>query len=254
MDLSNLERIASNLERSLDSWEFWFAISTLAVVIGLVLEYWYEVKRLVKERPFRWKSFQELMGAVLVTVGVAGELFIQAKLSKIETAIRDVNHNIEASLNKQAGDAIKEASSANERAAKILATIADRDLNQDQQRQIASALRRFSRRMVYLRSYPGDGEAKRLGLEIKAVLKLAAIPTEDRLEEWLNDKPLVFGIEVECAKTEGKPEEQRDFANAIIEALSKTGKLSVRPLSEFACPQETFTGINVGVKPPTLAK
>jgi hypothetical protein len=253
METSSLERIASSLETSLDSWGHWLAAATLLVVIGLVLEYWYQVKKLAKERPFRWRAFQELMGAVLVTVGVAGELLVQMRSSRIETALRDVNHNIEASLNKQAGDARREAAEANERTARILATIADRDLSQGQQLQVASVLRQFSGRMVRLRSYPGDGEAKRLGLEIQAALELAGIHTEDRLEQWLHDSPLVFGIEVECAAAEGKPGEQRDFANAIVGALSGSGNLSVRPLSQFGCSQ-AITGVNIGIKPAILAK
>ncbi|MBZ5729043.1 MAG: hypothetical protein LAP87_29210 [Acidobacteriia bacterium] len=176
------------------------------------------------------------------------------KLSSIETGIRNVNHTIEASLNKEAGDARREAAEVNERAAKILARIADRDLNLDQQRPIATVLRRFSGRMVLLRSYPGDGEAKRLGLEIKTSLELANIRAEDQLENWLNNGPLVFGIQVECAQTEGKPEEQRDFANAMITALSGSGNLSVRPWSEFGCPFEGYTEIDIGIKPAILAK
>ncbi|MBZ5729044.1 MAG: hypothetical protein LAP87_29215 [Acidobacteriia bacterium] len=79
MDISSLERIARSLEASLDCWTTWLTVATLLVVIGLILEYWYEVKKLATERPFKWRAFQELAGAVLVTLGVAGELAVQVK-------------------------------------------------------------------------------------------------------------------------------------------------------------------------------
>src|SRR5438094_936050 len=116
MDLSSLESSISALEKALDSLEFWLVVSTFLVVIGLILEYWHEVKRLIEERPFKWKAFQEIVGALLVTAGVAGELVIQFRASTVETALRSASHKVEALLNKAAADSIKQAGDANKEA------------------------------------------------------------------------------------------------------------------------------------------
>jgi hypothetical protein len=46
-----------------------------------------------------------MTGAILVTIGVAGELFFTFEASKVETKLRDNNHQIVAILTKEAGDA-----------------------------------------------------------------------------------------------------------------------------------------------------
>lgn len=121
MSLSALETAVTALEKSLDSIETWLAISTFLVVIGLVLEYWHEVKELIeqvrKRPPFPWKKLQEIVGGVLVTVGVAGELALQFHASTVETAIRSNSHKIEAILNDKASEANKEAGFAGKDAA-----------------------------------------------------------------------------------------------------------------------------------------
>src|SRR5260370_18186508 len=105
MDLSALESAASALEKSLDSWEFWLAVATLLVVVGLILEYWHEVKDLLKARPVKWKSVQKILGAILVTVVVAGALAIQYESSAIGTKLRSTTHDIEGLLSEKASKA-----------------------------------------------------------------------------------------------------------------------------------------------------
>lgn len=76
MDVSTLESIVKALESSLDSWGNWLTFFTLLVVLGLFFEYWHEIRDLIKERPFKLRHFIKVAGAVLVTVGVAGELWV----------------------------------------------------------------------------------------------------------------------------------------------------------------------------------
>jgi hypothetical protein len=136
---------------------------------------------------------------------------------------------------------------------RLEAAIAGRELTAEQQRKIGAALEKFSGRIVWLRSYPGDGEAKRLGIQVKTALDLAHIKVQDRLEEMYSNAPLIFGIEVVCAANGIR--DQRHFARALIATLSgDVGKLDVHPLSEFACPSEGITEIHIGVKPAALAK
>ncbi|MGO9094905.1 MAG: hypothetical protein ACLQGV_06740 [Bryobacteraceae bacterium] len=258
------DAIGKNLLGIRDSYFLWLLISSGVVVVGVFLEgpevmheAWGVIFRRTEDHPQRrtpcWITLLALAGWVLVALGVAGEGVSEALVSKADGTIQAFNDILLAEAQRGTAMAQRRAAEANERTARILATIADRDLNQDQQRRIAFVLRQFSGRMVYLRSYPGDGEAKRLGLEIQAALELAGIHTEDRLEQWLYDSPLVFGIEVECAAAEGGPGEERGFANAIVRALSGSGNLSVRPLSQFGCSQ-TVAGVNIGIRPATLAK
>lgn len=122
MDLSALERDVRALEISLDSMEFWITVSTLLVVVGLVVEYWFPLSELIEEirkrHPFPWKKLAEMIGGVLVTIGVAGELSFQSIASNKGALIRAYSHQIEGLLNKEAGQARSEASHANERASR----------------------------------------------------------------------------------------------------------------------------------------
>jgi hypothetical protein len=116
MTLPELEQSIKTLENSLDVIEIWLAASTFLVVIGLFLEYWHEVRELIEKirrrPPFPWKAFQGIIGGVLVTVGVAGELAMQFGASTIETDIRAKSHQVEAQLNQKASQASKDAETA----------------------------------------------------------------------------------------------------------------------------------------------
>jgi hypothetical protein len=129
MDLSALESAVRALEGSLDSVEWWLASATFLVVVGLILEYWHAVRELVENikarPPFPWKKLQEIIGGILVTVGVAGELALQFHASTIETDIRSKTHQIEGLLNKKAGDAELSAAEANKAAKGFESQIAE---------------------------------------------------------------------------------------------------------------------------------
>ena len=89
--------------------------ATCLVVIGLVLEYWHEIKDFwVHVRwpiaAFPWNKFAAISGGVLVTLGVAGELAFTYMASRKESQLRENNHRIEALLTKEAGEANERAS------------------------------------------------------------------------------------------------------------------------------------------------
>lgn len=226
MDLPALERAASALENSLDFWEGWLAVSTLLVVVGLILEYWHEVRDLIKE-PIRWESAQKILGAILVTVGVSGELVIQYKASTVETKVRSAAHNIEGLLNKQAEELRRGNLLLQAEVLKLRAAMADRDLSPDQQHKIHEACRKFSGKAVYIRSYPNDPEAASLIVEIKAAME-PFVHVEDRTGEMRPLQSLVLGIRV-------APEEhERKFAEAIVRAFRLDGNLTVDEVSPVA--------------------
>ena len=260
MDLSSLERIASNLEASLDSWGTWLSFFTLLVVVGLVLEYWYEVKKLATERPFRWKAFQELLGAVLVTVGVAGELLIQFKSSKIETAIRDVNHKIEASLNKQAADATNLAEAEHLARVKLEQEIQPRYLTDDQEEAIGGNLKRFAVRKLLIASQWIDAEAAQLAREIKSALNHAGIGIGDGFIDQIGAYPQIAGSVFNGGGFSGTNIHtgievwgtDRAAVEATAQALRSIGKLgsvTTPPQAESPFEAAVPIAIMVGVKP-----
>jgi hypothetical protein len=120
MDLSTLERSIKSLEASLDSFETLLAWMTALVVIGLVIEYWHEIPEAIEEvreaRKLLWKPACVILGAILITVGVAGELAVQFLASRKQGDLRSANRQIEGVLTAQAETARQKANEADERA------------------------------------------------------------------------------------------------------------------------------------------
>jgi hypothetical protein len=119
MDLSALESAAKALELRLDSLTFWLWVSTATVAVGLLIEYLPEFAELIKTRPFDRKKLRTLIGGLLITVGVVGELVVAVKSSGVEAKLRTTTHNVESLLNGKAADARKEANAASERASDL---------------------------------------------------------------------------------------------------------------------------------------
>jgi hypothetical protein len=205
----------------LNASEIFLLLSGIVLVIGLFgeqLPWWHP----------RLRIFE-----ILVIVGCGGELLADGGVALFSWQLERIS---------------------NEEIARLNVAIAGRELTSDQQRRIGVALAKYAGRPVWIRSYAGDPEAKRLGREIISALRVAHVDTEDRLEELSSGNPMLFGIEVQCAET--RFNNQRDFAFAVIAALSSkdAGNLAVRPLSEFACQSDETTEINVGIRPPTLVE
>ena len=76
-----------------------FELATTAVVVGLLAEYWFPAKHLFRhwftERKLPLRESMEIVGGILVVVGVAGELFLQNRASITSSKIRDVGSQIE---------------------------------------------------------------------------------------------------------------------------------------------------------------
>lgn len=119
VDLAALENASKSLETSLHHLELWLALWTLAVVIGLLVEYGFDLPNNI-----RHKEWHIIAGAILITLGVAGELYVEARASIVETNLRGLSDSITGELNRQTADAErqvevarKDAATANERAA-----------------------------------------------------------------------------------------------------------------------------------------
>lgn len=122
MNLSALESSLKSLEMSSDSLEAWLTWSTLLVVIGLIIEYWHEVPEAVRDIQAGknvWKALCLILGGVLITLGVAGELIFESRLAASTGQARSKTHEIESLLNDKASSADREAEEARERAATL---------------------------------------------------------------------------------------------------------------------------------------
>ena len=176
-----------------------------------------------------------------VAVGVAYE-FIADRLEK------PYNRTVEIAHDEEMGRLRESTALAQKATADLLTIIAPRDLNEGHQRNIRKALMPFSGETVFIRSYPGDGEAARLILEIKSILE-PAIRVEDRtgeLVEQMAPSGFIFGIQIDASR------DKAAFAEALVAAFSGEGKLSVQPLSPFAF-GDSPTDIKLGIKPPLIA-
>jgi hypothetical protein len=114
VDSARLIAAISAASSSPDRWEFWLLLATLLVVVGLPIEYFHDLRQLFSEEtnpapPGRlWtrlriqkKLAMEVLGGVLITVGVAGELFVQFKASKVETDLRNATDQLVAGISEK---------------------------------------------------------------------------------------------------------------------------------------------------------
>jgi hypothetical protein len=129
MDESTLKILLDNLEMSHSSLHGWLDFWTFLVVIGVALEVvftiWdyrellHDFRRGVihsPEKPRVLLHVLGLLGAGLVAVGVAGELYVDVQAGKVETEIRSANELRVSLLIKEAGDAKQSATEAEEAA------------------------------------------------------------------------------------------------------------------------------------------
>ena len=196
MDLPALQRTIDNLEKSLTSLEFWLFAATALVVLGLVLEYWHEIPEAIIDlkRAWAWKPLLVIIGAVLITVGVAGELAVQFFAARKETKLRKANDAVFSILNGRAAETLEHAAKADERASqnekeaarlskiaederlariKIEEDVAWRRLTKDQQIKMASRLKSFSSETVLLQYNLNDLEADSFASDIASALQRA---------------------------------------------------------------------------------
>jgi hypothetical protein len=177
MDLVTLQRKISSLESSLDSLERWLFAMTALVVIGLMLEYWHELPEAYCEMRragrWLWRPACIIVGAVLITGGVAGELLVQHFASSGETELRKANDQVFAELSSKSSAAIERASEADERAsangkeaaalrlksAEIQESVASRRLPETTRRSMSSHLEKYAGQTVRTQFNAGDRES-----------------------------------------------------------------------------------------------
>ncbi|MGH9561761.1 MAG: hypothetical protein ACRD3S_09930 [Terracidiphilus sp.] len=113
--VANLESTIKSLDVSFDRVESWLLGFTLLVVVGLIIEYWDDIRKLRtfsrrQRTGLDWPShtdnfgaaFRAVIGGILVTIGVAGELVEEFQGYRIGTSSRDANAKIVALLTDEA--------------------------------------------------------------------------------------------------------------------------------------------------------
>lgn len=88
MNFNDLEKSIAELNGSLEGLNHWMVFFTLLVVVGLGLEYFAPVKKLLTEKPFNPKLLAAAVGGILVTIGVFGELAVEVPVGIQEAQLR----------------------------------------------------------------------------------------------------------------------------------------------------------------------
>jgi hypothetical protein len=162
------------------------------VVLGLLLEYWEPVRDFIAERrksatALPWKNLMELAGGFLITVGVAGELGFAYKASRVETKLRENNHQIEQLLNKEAGDAKTSAEDAAVASSSATSSARDAKVEADKAQQKAGDVRKqadeLNRELLATKAQLAAVDAKRAELE-KSLINLAVCSAPRVITRW----------------------------------------------------------------------
>jgi hypothetical protein len=86
------DTLRKSLENGMDDLHVWLLWWTGLVVVGLVLEYGFEFgKHRIAPKFSRRLSWLYPLGGILVTLGVAGELYVEFRASSVETNLRNLD-------------------------------------------------------------------------------------------------------------------------------------------------------------------
>jgi len=209
----------------------------LIVVVGLAVEYFPDIKKLLTERPVDRMLLIEMVGGALVTVGVAGELGVQFFQSNAETSLRDANHRYVALLEKET-EGLRTANIASQQALEaerkerleLQARVAWRHLDGAQLKAVIIALLPFPS-MPYDRLIAADAESLNLLSDLTRALGATAIrwvPKQSPGTISLRDSNgvtvgLFVGVDVQITYP---PSRETDFgaaAKALASALVANG-------------------------------
>jgi hypothetical protein len=194
-----------------------------------------------------------LIGAMLVAIGVAGELGIDFKASVIESQLRGKHGDLEALLNTEAGQSRSESGKAKERAGvaeqkageangkaeaarleqerlkaenlKLEAQIQPRDFSPSEQARIISLCRPFAGHMVDFLSQAFDLEGARLAYRLGAILEKAGIVsrTYDVAKDSLLSGPIFIDIQI------SGPQSEAELIKALTLSLA-TPRVLIAPI------------------------
>lgn len=251
-DTDALSRLLSSLESSRSSLEFRFEVATLFVVIGVVIEvvvvlaeHWqsraeYGEDRKIWEhggvpsphKPLLRDVLIELVGAVLVTVGVAGEFWYEERIGVTDTCVQQADNARASLLEKEAARADERATTADN---ELIRLRTPRSVSPAGRARILRELARFTDRPVVVAFVPSGFDSESIGNQLastlatpKAAQRIKACPNCAESDNWQSPDswtntwgfapPPVFvsGIEVMYKDARGK-----DLAEAIAGVLNR---------------------------------
>lgn len=228
-------------ERALGSLRVGLIIFTSLVAIGLVLEYKTALRLIIlglwKLLTFRSTAIDRcalrrmcwhFLGAILVTVGVAGEFWIEYEQYGAENSLTRATAAERDKLNGETAQANVQARKANERAAaneakaasldnenlKLRKTIEPRSLTLDQQRAIADTLHAFAGTYVDVWSLMHDPEGYLLSEQIIAAFRRGHLAVQDDAGKYTDSNARDVGVGVAC------PDTQQGFGKAVRKSLA----------------------------------
>jgi hypothetical protein len=198
MDASSLARDLDNLEKSWSLLDGWLNFWTLLVVAGVGVELLVIVTEYIHDsRDFKRGTIHSpdkpsilvfgfgFIGAALVAIGVAGEFQVHVKAGKIESDMRSKSRELVAIIEREAGDANREAARLSKEAAGLKETAESERLARKQiearltrrfisSRDLASIERRL--RVVISQNvdifvWADDGEISPFALQVTSIFR-----------------------------------------------------------------------------------
>lgn len=257
----------SGLWNSLAFNQWAAVVSALILTIGAVIEYRHQLKLLAllgakwllrKATPFEVCALKKILlhglGPILVVVGIAGEVIFEGRTIILENGQGLVAEQTIASLKNATSDNERETAQLRHDNLELLALIQPRELSVDQQKAIGNALRRFSGKSVFLRTYSFDQESMRLSTLLRAALTSGGIDVQFAP----TPSPLILPVGINVTGSD------ESFVDAIKRACKSEGKLDLtdpkwKPTQVVGgvfvgaySPKAISVDIFVGAKPFTL--
>jgi hypothetical protein len=252
---------------SLDAWlNFWTVVVIVGVAVELaviLVEHWHSMQDFGRgivhppEKPSRWILAFGLLGAGLVGIGVGGEFWMHKKAGGVETEMRNASEELVAIANR-------DARLAEERAAKIEASMMLRRLSKEQGDALCAAIPKSVTDQVVVTSSSQDWEAFRYAQDFNEAIGRCAVaaglPPPGGVGNSFWSQNVFFGVRIRFTKHFTlddprshdlvlNPIKRRALANAIRKALEDHG-VKVEGISDDG---RAMIDIYVGPKAPPPA-
>jgi hypothetical protein len=260
--VTGLEVSISQLNASFARVELWLFVATALLVIGLVVEYWDDIHRLIdrlrQRRKIPWHLVRAVSGGILVTIGVAWELVEEINASNIESKLQTESGKVDALLTIASKDSMGLIATANEKAenehlarVELEAQITPRHFNPNQFLSLVGALKPFSGKTVLIESYALDTDSAVFGSELIEACKRAHVSVIDARMTVTSFGSISFGVHLS-----GKDEALASALGLEMYHLGISTMLDNKPVSvslrmgASADPSKIDEAIFIGPKPP----
>jgi hypothetical protein len=213
--------------------EWWSSFGFIILVIGLLGDI---ATLAVPVHRGRLEKYLTAIFTAVIIIGCAYEHVAENKIADLIALEQQAADKVIAESNNQAQQAKLQV-------AQIRDEVAPRELTKAEQNQIADQLRQFNERTITLQSYMGDTEGHRLLYNVARAFRLADVAI--KAGYWYPDQSpemkYLLGMELWA------PPEQKDFADAIEAAFSRTS-IGIRN-KWFVTAKGTPVTLHIGVKP-----